>query len=108
MKDTYNKLVRDKIPEIIRQNGDTPIIELLDDENYFSSLNQKLSEEVAEYMEDYSIEELADIVEVILSIVKYKGVSAEVFEQIRLEKRDKCGGFDSRIALIEVERKNGN
>ncbi len=104
MKDTYHKLVRDKIPEIIRQQGDTPITELLDGENYFLALNKKLAEEVAEYMEDYSIDELADIAEVVFSLVKYKGVSAEDFEQIRLKKRCENGGFDNRIALIEVER----
>lgn len=104
MNDQYNKLVRDKIPEIIRQQGDTPICELLSEESFFKALNNKLAEEVSEYMQDYSIDELADVMEVVLSLIKHKGISAEKFEEIRLKKRDRNGGFDNKINLIEVER----
>ena len=67
------KLVRDKIPQIIQANGLTPIIEVLSDEDYLIELDKKLNEEVAEYQESKSIEELADILEVILAICTARG-----------------------------------
>ena len=105
MKDIYNKLVRDKIPEIIAGKGDIPKTKVLGDEEYYQALNQKLKEEVAEYFENCDIEELADIVEVILAIVKYRGVSEGDFEGMRLKKYNERGGFDERICLVDVERK---
>ena len=106
MIDEYNKLVRDKIPEVIKQNGDTPKIMILDDENYFDALNEKLKEEVAEYLDGFSIDELADIMEVVYALVGYKGLSIKDFEDIRMKKREKRGGFDKRISLIEVKRED--
>jgi len=100
----YDKLVRDKIPEIIKLKGDIPSVEILCDEQYFHALNRKISEEVAEYLEDYSVNELADIIEVIYAIVKYKGLSLHEFEQIRLKKCEERGGFDNRISLVDVRR----
>ena len=105
MTEKYNKLVRDKIPEIIMQKGDEPIVEILDGENYFKALNKKLEEELEEYLEEYDIEELADMVEVIYAIVKYKGMTQENFEDIRLEKNKERGSFDDRLALLGVTRK---
>lgn len=61
----YNKLVRDRTPEIIRSNGDECSIEILDDEEYIKMLDKMLDEEVAEYHADNNIEKLADIMEVI-------------------------------------------
>ena len=104
MVDKYNKLVRDKIPELIMQKDNFSKTELLDDVNYFSALNKKLTEEVSEYLENYNIEELADIVEVIYAIVKFKGINLSEFEDLRLKKYNERGGFDCRISLIEVER----
>ena len=102
MVDKYNKLVRDKIPEIIKQQGNIPTVKILDDENYFNALNQKLTEEVAEYLDSFTIDELADIVEVIYAIVKHKGLSLKDFEAIRLSKHDERGGFDDKLFLVEV------
>lgn len=62
---TYHKLVRDRIPEIIEADGKTCVCETLSDENYISLLDQKLNEELAEYQESKSLEELADLLEVI-------------------------------------------
>lgn len=104
MTDKYNKLVRDKIPDIIRSKGDLPKTQILDDEAYLAALNCKLGEEVTEYLESYSVEELADIMEVILALVSYNGVSVPEFEQIRLNKLKERGGFGRRIALLEVQR----
>jgi len=99
----YNKLVRDKIPEIIKKNGQMPKLKKLDESEYFSALNHKLTEEVAEYLESYSVEELADIVEVVYAIIKCKGLSLEDFEAIRNKKIDERGGFEERLLLVEVE-----
>ena len=99
----HNKLVRDKIPEIIRQKGGSPKTVTLDDETYFQCLNQKLKEEVDEYFEDYSVEELVDILEVVYAIAQHKGLSVDELESIRLKKHNERGGFDECIFLVEVE-----
>ena len=98
----YNKLIRDNIPEIIAASGKTCITEVMDDEEYFSKLNDKLNEEVAEYQEDKSVEELADILEVIRAIVKAEGYSWEQLEEIRKAKEKKNGGFEKKLLLKEV------
>lgn len=102
MNITYNKLVRDKIPEIIENSGKTANTEILTDFKYIKLLDEKLTEECEEYQESKEIEELADILEVIYAISKTKGVSAEELEQIRKEKEDKRGGFLEKILLKEV------
>ena len=71
----YNKLVRDKIPEIISKDNRKAITKILNDEEYLNELNKKLKEEVNEYFEDNNLEELADIVEVIYGILNAKNVT---------------------------------
>ncbi|MCL2201062.1 MAG: nucleoside triphosphate pyrophosphohydrolase [Oscillospiraceae bacterium] len=100
----YNKLVRDEIPKIISNSGGLPEVKTLDGESYFSALNQKLSEEVGEYLENYDVDELADILEVIHAIIEYRGLSISDLEQVRLQKRAERGGFDSRTYLVEVKQ----
>lgn len=95
----YNKLVRDNIPEIMINNGANPITRILTDEEYLKELNKKLSEEVNEYLESGSIEEIADIKEVILAILKVKKVSRTKLEEIRKDKSSKRGSFDKKIFL---------
>lgn len=99
----YNKLVRDKIPEIISNNGENPKIRILDNIEYKKELDRKLLEEVNEYLKDDNIEELADVEEVLLAILSYKDTSIEEFEKIRKEKEDKRGAFEKRIYLEKVE-----
>ena len=99
----YNKLVRDKIPEIIEGNGEKPITRILDNDEYLKELNTKLQEEVNEYFADGNVEELADIVEVIYGILDAKNVSIEEFEKIRTGKVEKRGAFKDRIYLEKVE-----
>ena len=99
----YNKLVRDKIPEIIKKNGKTPITKIYSVNKYKKALNTKLKEEVAEYLESDSIEEIADIEEVIRSILKLNKISENSLNKIRLIKNKKRGGFDKRIKLIRIE-----
>ena len=99
----YNKLVRDKIPEIISNNGENPKIRILDNIEYKKELDRKLLEEVNEYLKDDNIEELADIEEVLLAILDYKNVSREDFDKIRKEKANKRGAFKEKIYLEKVE-----
>ena len=95
----YNKLVRDNIPEIMFKNGATPVTRILDDEEYIIELNKKLLEEVKEYLESENIEELADIEEVILSILKVKGITQEELEEVRKQKVLKRGSLNKKIYL---------
>ena len=61
----YNKLVRDKIPEIIEADGKTCKTKILSDEEYIAALETKLNEEVAEYQADKNLEEMADVLEAV-------------------------------------------
>ncbi len=98
----YNKLVRDRIPQIIEADGKCCTCEILSDEDYKKLLDEKLTEELSEYQESEDIEELADMYEVMLAIIKSKGYTKEQFEQIRKEKVDKRGGFKDKVFLKEV------
>ena len=99
----YNKLVRDKIPEIIEKSGKTCMWEVSPDDKYTEMLNMKLLEEVNEYLESGSIEEIADINEVIKAILESTGISEEEIENIRLRKLETRGGFKKRIMLKSVD-----
>lgn len=101
---TYNKLVRDKIPEIIQNNGAKTVnIKILNDEEYLISLNTKLEEELKEYLESGEVEELADLEEVLRAILDAKNTSYEKFEEIRQNKANKRGAFKNKIFLESVE-----
>lgn len=99
----YQKLVRDRIPEMIRQQGFTPITQRLNADEYLSELHRKLREETEEYLSDQSAEEIADILEVIEAICVTKGFSQEEIRRIKAEKYTKRGGFNERIYLIGKE-----
>ena len=99
----YNKLVRDKIPEIIMKSGTTAHCHVLDNNEYIAELDRKLNEECAEYQSDKSIEELADMLEVMYAIVEARGYSVAELKRVRLEKAEKRGGFSERIFLEQVE-----
>lgn len=98
----YNKLVRDRIPEIIESSGKTCSTEILSPEDYLRMIDAKLDEELAEYHRDQNIEELADLLEVIHAAAIARGYTLEDLEQIRAEKAAKRGGFEKRILLKEV------
>lgn len=102
---TYNKLVRDRIPEIIEDRGKSCTCETLSDEQYIERLNMKLQEEVTEYLESGTVEELADIGEVMHAILDYKGIPLAEFQRVRNEKLQERGGFKKRILLKEVIEK---
>ena len=99
----YYKLVRDRIPEIIEADGKKYVCEKLSDEDYLSLLDQKLNEELAEYQESKSLEELADLLEVMQAVVKARGWTLEELEQVGVEKAAKRGGFEKKIVLKEVQ-----
>ena len=99
---SFNKLVRDKIPEIIKADGKECETRVLDDKEYLLSLNKKLDEELREYYETESIDELADMAEVIFAIVEQYGMRIQEFERLRLSKREKRGGFDQKLFLMNI------
>ncbi|MBQ4600581.1 MAG: nucleoside triphosphate pyrophosphohydrolase [Oscillospiraceae bacterium] len=102
MAKQYHKLVRDKIPAIITAGGGGCRVETLEQQAFIRALEEKLSEELAEYLESRSLEELADLQEVIRALVAARGEGWEELERLRLEKREKRGGFDRRLLLLEV------
>lgn len=99
---TYHKLVRDRIPEIIASDGKTCVCETLSDEDYLYLLDAKLTEELSEYQESHSLEELADLLEVLRAVVKARGWTWEELERIRSDKAAKRGGFERKLLLKEV------
>ena len=98
----YNKLVRDRIPEIIEADGKKCKIENLSDDDYLEMIDAKLDEELAEYHKEQNIEELADLVEVIYAAAEARGYSIEELEKVRIDKAEKRGVFRKRILLREV------
>jgi len=98
----YNKLIRDKIPQIIEQSGKQAVIEAVSGKEYLELLNAKLGEELQEYLESQSAEELADLVEVVYAILDYNNVSLQEFELIRKQKVLERGAFKDRLLLREV------
>jgi len=99
----FNKLVRDKIPDMIRQQGETASIEILSDNEYLAELDKKLSEEIEEYQESKELEELADVLEVIYAICAARGYSADELHKMREEKLNRRGGFSGKIFLVSKE-----
>ena len=102
----YSKLVRDHIPEMIELAGKTCIVEILVDARYLEMLDAKLNEELAEYQESKSLEELADLLEVMQAVVQARGWTREELDQVRQEKAAERGGFEKKILLKEVIEKD--
>ncbi len=94
----HSKLVRDKIPQIIRSKGQEPVIYKADTDEYSIRLRDKLREEVEEYLaSDNDREELADILEVLYALARQAGTDQEQLEKLRAAKAEKRGGFADRI-----------
>ena len=104
----YNKLVRDRIPEIIEASGKNCVAEILSDEDYLCMIDAKLDEELAEYHKDQNIEELADLIEVIYAAAKARGYTLEQLETVRAEKAAKRGIFQKKLLLKKVIDPNPN
>lgn len=104
---SYNKLVRDKIPEIIKRKTEQYTVKKLDDETYIQELRRKLQEELKEYLEatsnEEALEELADLVEIIHALSFIHNGNFEKVEAIRQRKLKERGGFTEKIYLIDVD-----
>lgn len=105
MERTYNKLVRDNIPDIIISNNESPVTRILNDEEYKKALEEKLHEEYEEVISSDGserCEELADMIEVIRSLAVLENKTLEDIIKQADGKRSKRGGFDNRIYLEKV------
>ena len=98
----YNKLVRDKIPQVIKSKGGECETEILDNERYLAELNKKLLEETNEYIESEDIMEVCDMLEVIYAIIAAKGYSLKQVDELRQKKVDERGAFNDKIFLIST------
>lgn len=103
MKRDYNKLVRDKIPEIIQENGGKCTTKTLNENEYKRELINKLYEEIEEFHENWEEEKLADILEVLHAIANVKEYEMMHIDYIRMNKKEKRGGFEGRTLLIDIE-----
>lgn len=102
----YNKLVRDKIPTIIEADGKRCRFDVLNQETYREKLVEKFHEEAIEFDEttndDEAIEELADLLELIHAAATLHGRSIDEVERVRMEKKERRGGFEKKLLLIDV------
>lgn len=106
---TYNKLVRDKIPENIdSEPGRKSQYRILNDNEYLTELNKKVLEEANEFIEENSIEELGDLMEVINAIMKLKGYKLEEVYKVMKDKADRKGVFEDRVYLEYVDEEKRN
>jgi predicted house-cleaning noncanonical NTP pyrophosphatase (MazG superfamily) len=103
MPEKYDKLVRDRIPELIRADDEVPVTETVAGETYRERLHDKLDEEVAEYHESGRVAELADVLEVLHALAALDDVTPEELAAMRREKRAERGGFDDGVVLKRVE-----
>ena len=109
MERVYQKLVRDKIPQIIEGNGETPVTRTLVEADYQMELEKKLLEECNEVVEAHGedrLEELADVLEIIRAMAKLEGKTVEDILQLANQKSEKRGAFEKRIFLEKVIEKN--
>ena len=105
MERVYNKLVRDNIPNIIKNKGEEPVIRILDDDEYKIELEKKLYEEYQEVISASGsdrLEELADMLEVIRALAKLENNDLNDIIKIADEKNIKRGAFEDRIFLEKV------
>lgn len=98
----YNKLVRDLIPQVIEKTGKKFDVHIAEKEEYVKLLEEKLMEEVNEYLEDKNLEELADVLEVLVGLAGAMGYTEEELFEKRLEKRADRGGFGGGVVLERV------
>lgn len=108
MEKIYNKLVRDKIPNIIKEKGEIPVVRILDEIEYKNELGKKLYEEYKEVIEatgDDRVEELADVLEVIRALANLENKNLNEVIAIADRKSKKRGTFEEKIFLEKVIEK---
>lgn len=103
MKRTYNKLVRDRIPELIRESGRQYTSRVLQDEEYYQALINKVIEEMEDYRKSGDEEELADVYEALDCLMRFKNYEPLHMDYLKLMRREARGSFVDRILLEEVE-----
>lgn len=99
----YKKLVRDKIPQIIKKSGKIAVTSTLNDNDFKQYLIRKLYEETAEFYESDNVEELADILEVVIALAQLQGCSFADLVDLQVKKAVKNGSFSKKILLLEVQ-----
>ncbi len=104
MAEQYDKLVRDRIPELIEADGDRPVTHTAGDEEFDRRLREKLVEEATEIADNGRTAELADVQAVLNALCAHRGVSDDELTQLVREKAERRGGFDDRIVLDRVEQ----
>ena len=102
----YRKAIRDKIPDIIKKSGNDCNVRTLPDNEFLSELERKLGEELDEYLESKSVEELVDVIEIVYRIAELKGVSKDKLETLREEKARQRGKFKENLFLVDVTEKD--
>ncbi|MDD3477929.1 MAG: nucleoside triphosphate pyrophosphohydrolase [Candidatus Izemoplasmatales bacterium] len=102
MEKIYNKLVRDKIPEIIQKDGKKAVLRTLTEEEFLQELNKKMKEELDEYLKSGDIMELVDLGEVMHAILAIRNMPISEYQRLRVEKHEARGGFDQRLFLEKV------
>ncbi|AAS39956.1 conserved hypothetical protein [Bacillus cereus ATCC 10987] len=106
---TRNKLIRNKIPQIIKTNGKTLTTRILPEEEYIKEICKKTQEELIEYLEattkEDKLEELSDLLELINALAEHEGTTLGEIDKIRKKKAEERGGFSDRVFLIEVNDK---
>jgi len=103
MKRAYNKLVRDNIPQLIKESGRNCTSRILNEKEYYDALLDKIVEEIEEYRISGNEEELADIYEVLDCLVQLKEYEPMHIDYLQLIRREKRGSFKDRVLLIDVE-----
>lgn len=98
-----SKLVRDKIPEIIQQDGRIPVTRIAEGQEFSQKLNEKLREEVNEFLASGQEEELADILEVVYTLAHQQNISPQQLEHRRKKKAEQRGGFQKKIILEKIK-----
>jgi predicted house-cleaning noncanonical NTP pyrophosphatase (MazG superfamily) len=96
---TQARLVRDKVPHLMRGRGDHPIVRTAEPYEYAGLLRAKLVEEVEEFLDTDDPHELADVMEVLLALGEILGCDGDALERMRTEKAVERGAFADRLVL---------